>query len=104
MVAQFFIIIKSWFLTHFVVCHFLLVRPKDGMEQKARIWTVELFVVQVVLLQPWLQISHFSNLYIKIDWAIFRLSRQLAELDLYVILYFLAERNNTPPFLSHCAV
>ena len=42
---NFFIIIKSWFMNHFVVCNFLLVRPKDGMEKKARIWTVELFVV-----------------------------------------------------------
>ena len=62
------------------------------------------FVKQVVLLQLWLQISHFRNLYIKIDWAIFCLSHQLAELDLYVILYFLAKRNNTPLPLSLCCV
>ena len=40
-----FIIIKSSFLTNFVVSNFLLVRPKDSIEQKARFWTVKLFVV-----------------------------------------------------------
>ena len=42
---NFFNIIKSWFLTHFVVWNFLLVLPKYGMEQNARNWTVEIFAV-----------------------------------------------------------
>ena len=50
------------------------------------------------------QVTRPLDLNIKIDWAIFCLSRQLAELDLYVILYFLAKRNNNPLPLSLCCV
>ena len=47
MMAHVFIIIELWFLTHFVVFNFVI-RAKVGMEQKARILIVGLFVVFLI--------------------------------------------------------